>query len=119
MTPASLQVWFQNKRSKERRMKALAGRGGGFFMGGKRMRGFGLGTGLEDARFGFYEGIGPGEFNYPGGNFYPGGPGGPPGLNFSPAGETISVLIFDKLSSQSQSYSIYNRIAQFWGEAEK
>ena len=24
-------------------MKALAGRGGGFFMGGKRMRGFGLG----------------------------------------------------------------------------
>merc|ERR1712088_825603 len=38
-----IQVWFQNKRSKERRMKQLAGRGGGFFVGGKRMRGFGLG----------------------------------------------------------------------------
>ena len=60
-------------------------------MGGKRMRGFGLGAGMEDARFGFYEGIGGAEFNYPGGNFYPGGPGGPPGINFNPAGETIKL----------------------------
>merc|ERR1719219_2289766 len=67
-----IQVWFQNKRSKERRMKALAGRGGGFFMGGKRMRGFGLGGGLEDGRFGFYEGIGGSEFSYPGGGRYSG-----------------------------------------------
>ena len=88
----TLQVWFQNKRSKERRMKALAGRGGGFFMGGKRMRGFGLAPGLEDGRFGFYEGIGGPEFNYPGGrftgDFYPGGP--PPNINFNPAGENLS-----------------------------
>ena len=87
-----LQVWFQNKRSKERRMKQLAGRGGGFFVGGKRMRGFGMGPpGLEDARFGFYDGgLGP-EFGFPGGprfpgEFYPGG--GPPNISFSPAGST-------------------------------
>ena len=87
-----IQVWFQNKRSKERRMKALAGRGGGFFMGGKRMRGFGLAPGLEDGRFGFYDGIGGSEFNYPGGrfggDFYPGGPP-PPNINFPPAGERL------------------------------
>merc|ERR1719341_1942359 len=45
-----IQVWFQNKRSKERRMKQLAGRGGGFFIGGKRLRGFGLG-GMDDRFF--------------------------------------------------------------------
>lgn len=83
-----IQVWFQNKRSKERRMKALAGRGGGFFMGGKRMRGFGLGPGIDDGRFGFYDGMGP-DFGYPGGpggrfggDFYP-GPGGPPNINYA------------------------------------
>jgi len=55
-----IQVWFQNKRSKERRMKQLAGRGGGFFVAGKRIRGFGLGPpGMDDGRF-FYEGgMGP------------------------------------------------------------
>merc|ERR1719445_598787 len=64
-----IQVWFQNKRSKERRMKALAGRGGGFFVGGKRIRGFGMGPpGMEDGRFAFYDGMGP-EFGYPGGRF--------------------------------------------------
>ena len=61
-------------------------------MGGKRMRGFGLAPGLEDGRFGFYEGIGGPEFNYPGGrftgDFYPGGP--PPNINFNPAGENVS-----------------------------
>ena len=51
-------------------MKALAGRGGGFFMGGKRMRGFGLGPpGMDDGRFGFYDGMGAPEFGYPGGRF--------------------------------------------------
>jgi len=87
-----IQVWFQNKRSKERRMKQLAGRGGGFFIGGKRLRGFGLG-GMDD-RF-FYDGGGGGgplgpEFcgPPPGGrfppDFFPGGPGfnplGPGGM---------------------------------------
>merc|ERR1719507_1400001 len=58
-----IQVWFQNKRSKERRMKQLAGRGGGFFVGNKRMRGFGLGPpGLEEARYGFF---GEPEFGFP------------------------------------------------------
>merc|ERR1740123_1044109 len=76
-------------------MKALAGRGGGFFMGGKRMRGFGLGPpGMDDARFGFYDGMGAPDFGYPGGpggrfggggdGFFP-GPGGP-NMNFNPSG---------------------------------
>ena len=79
-------------------MKALAGRGGGFFMGGKRMRGFGLGPpGMDDGRFGFYDGMGGPEFGYPGGpggrfgggEFYPGPGGGPPpNMSFNPAGET-------------------------------
>ena len=79
-------------------MKALAGRGGGFFMGGKRMRGFGLGPpGMEEARFGFYDGMGAPDFGYPGGpggrfggggdGFFP-GPGGP-NMNFNPTGETL------------------------------
>ena len=73
-------------------MKQLAGWGGGFFVGGKRMRGFGLSPhGMEDARFGFYEGIGP-EFGFPGGGRFPGdyfpgqGPPGQPGMPFNPAG---------------------------------
>ena len=74
-------------------MKALAGRGGGFFMGGKRMRGFGLGPpGMDDGRFGFYDGMGAPEFGYPGGrfggDFYP-VPGGPPNINF-PGGKRPS-----------------------------
>ena len=72
-------------------MKALARRGGGFFMGGKRMRGFGLGPpGMDDGRFGFYDGMGTPDFGYPGGrfggDFYP-GPGGPPNINF-PGGKS-------------------------------
>jgi len=89
-----IQVWFQNKRSKERRMKQLAGRGGGFFVGGKRMRGFGIGPpGLDDGRFAFYDGMGP-EFGYPGGrfpgDFFPGG-GPPPNMSFNPAGTPTSM----------------------------
>ena len=83
-------------------MKALAGRGGGFFMGGKRMRGFGLGPpGMDDGRFGFYDGMGGPEFGYPGGpggrfgggEFYPGPGGGPPpNMSFNPAGEAEGEL---------------------------
>ena len=82
-------------------MKALAGRGGGFFMGGKRMRGFGLGPpGMDEARFGFYDGMGAPDFGYPGGpggrfggggdGFFPGPGGPPPNMNFNPTGETWS-----------------------------
>jgi len=81
-----IQVWFQNKRSKERRMKQLAGRGGGFFVGGKRMRGFGLGPpGMEEARYGYYGE----EFGFPGrfpGEFFPG-----PGIPYSPSGPPSSL----------------------------
>ena len=81
-------------------MKALAGRGGGFFMGGKRMRGFGLGPpGMDEARFGFYDGMGAPDFGYPGGpggrfggggdGFFPGPGGPPPNMNFNPTGETL------------------------------
>jgi len=85
-----IQVWFQNKRSKERRMKQLAGRGGGFFVGNKRMRGFGLGPpGLEEARYGFF---GEPEFGFPGARF-PGEffPGGPPGMGYPPGGPPSSL----------------------------
>ena len=81
-------------------MKALAGRGGGFFMGGKRMRGFGLGPpGMDEARFGFYDGMGAPDFGYPGGpggrfggggdGFFPGPGGPPPNMNFNATGETL------------------------------
>jgi len=61
-------------------MKQLAGRGGGFFVAGKRLRGF---PGLDDGRYGYYEGMGGGpDFGYPGSrfppDFFPGG--------FNPAG---------------------------------
>ena len=74
-----LKVWFQNKRSKERRMKQMNGRGK-FFLGGPKMRKFGL----DDARFYFYDGgaagprpdFGPYGPPPPFADFY--GPGPPP-----------------------------------------
>ena len=104
-------------------MKQLAGRGGGFFVGGKRMRGFGIGPpGLDDGRFAFYDGMGP-EFGYPGGrfpgDFFPGGgPGGPqPNMSFNPAGTRApptnrhannscisgNIIIFSKISVKHSS----------------
>ena len=51
------QVWFQNKRSKERRLKQLTSMGRGpFYAGSRKMRGFAMnmgGAGLEDAPPGF------------------------------------------------------------------
>ena len=66
-------------------MKQLAGRGGGVFVAGKRLRGF---PGLDDGRFGDYDGMGGGpDFGYPGSRFPPDFfPGGGP-LGFNPAGE--------------------------------
>ncbi|KAG5888691.1 hypothetical protein JTB14_026259 [Gonioctena quinquepunctata] len=87
-----IQVWFQNKRSKERRLKQLTSMGRGPFFGGSRkMRGFPMNLspgGLEDGPPGFpYFAEGKFEFGYGGppfhshdGPFFPGHhPGGGPG----------------------------------------
>ncbi|XP_063927234.1 LIM/homeobox protein Lhx5 isoform X1 [Zophobas morio] len=89
-----IQVWFQNKRSKERRLKQLTSMGRGPFFGGSRkMRGFPMNLspgGLEDGPPGFpYFATADGkfEFSYGGppfhphdGPFFPGHhPGGGPG----------------------------------------
>lgn len=58
-----MQVWFQNRRSKERRMKqlsALGARRHAFFRGPRRMRP--LGGRLEDPDI-----LGPGAYGYYGG----------------------------------------------------
>lgn len=87
-------MWFQNKRSKERRLKQLTSMGRGPFFGGSRkMRGFPMNLspgGLEDGPPGFpYFATADGkfEFSYGGppfhphdGPFFPGHhPGGGPG----------------------------------------
>ena len=76
-------------------MKQLAGRSGGFFVGGKRIRGFGLGPpGLDDGRF-FYDGIGSDygcSGRYPP-DFFPGGPNFPggPSLSFNSIGKYFCI----------------------------
>ncbi|CAH1981582.1 unnamed protein product [Acanthoscelides obtectus] len=98
-------VWFQNKRSKERRLKQLTSMGRGPFFGGSRkMRGFPMNLspgGLEDGPPGFpyFAADGKFEFGYGGppppfhphdgpffGGHHPGG--GPPGqgMPFGQAG---------------------------------
>ncbi len=69
------QVWFQNKRSKERRLKQLTSMGRGPFYGGSRkMRGFPMNLspgGLDDGPPGFpYFATADGKFEF--------GYGGPP-----------------------------------------
>lgn len=62
-----MQVWFQNRRSKERRMKqlsALGARRHAFFRGPRRMRP--LGGRLEDPDI-----LGPGAYGYYGGRTKP------------------------------------------------
>ncbi|XP_044260380.1 LIM/homeobox protein Lhx5 isoform X1 [Tribolium madens] len=100
-----IQVWFQNKRSKERRLKQLTSMGRGPFFGGSRkMRGFPMNLspgGLEDGPPGFpYFATADGkfEFGYGGPPFHPhdgpffsghhpggGGPGGQ-GMPFNQGG---------------------------------
>ncbi|KAK9884389.1 hypothetical protein WA026_005345 [Henosepilachna vigintioctopunctata] len=95
----SYAVWFQNKRSKERRLKQLTSMGRGPFFGGSRkMRGFPMNLspgGLEDGPPGFpYFADGKFEFGYGGppfhthdSPFFPGhhpGNGGPGGMPFGP-----------------------------------
>jgi hypothetical protein len=106
-----LQVWFQNKRSKERRLKQLTSMGRGPFFGSSRkMRGFPMNLspgGLDEAPPGFpYFTTADGKFEFgygaPAGfhhEFFAGhhphqGPPGQP-LPFNPPGEetvTVSVL---------------------------
>ncbi|KAM9820795.1 LIM/homeobox protein Lhx5 [Neosynchiropus ocellatus] len=80
-----IQVWFQNRRSKERRMKqlsALGARRHAFFRGPRRMRP--LGGRLEDPDI-----LGPGAYGYYGeyqGDYY--GPGG--NYDFFPHGPPSS-----------------------------
>jgi hypothetical protein len=98
-----LQVWFQNKRSKERRLKQLTSMGRGPFFGSSRkMRGFPMNLspgGLDEAPPGFpYFTTADGKFEFgygaPAGfhhEFFPGhhphqGPPGQP-LPFNPPGE--------------------------------
>lgn len=96
-----MQVWFQNKRSKERRLKQLTSMGRGPFFGGTRkMRGFpmNLSPGLDDPHSGdpFFT-YGKFEFTYgtPGGfhhEFFSGHHGPPGTLPFNPSG--IFVFFF-------------------------
>ncbi|XP_059479381.1 LIM/homeobox protein Lhx1 [Neocloeon triangulifer] len=102
-----IQVWFQNKRSKERRLKQLTSMGRGPFFGSTRkMRGFpmNMSPGLDDGSggpgFPYFaaaaaaaaaaaDGKFPPDFGYPGQgfhDFFPGQPGSGPPLPFPPQG---------------------------------
>lgn len=87
-----LQVWFQNKRSKERRMKQITSMGRPpFFGGARKMRGFPMNLspgGLDDGPgFPYFAADAKFEFGYGGpfhphdGPFFPGHPGGPMPFN--------------------------------------
>ncbi|XP_055299833.1 LIM/homeobox protein Lhx5 [Sitodiplosis mosellana] len=90
-----IQVWFQNKRSKERRMKQLTSMGRGpFFGGARKMRGFPMNLspgGLDEAGFPYFGHEGKFEFGYGGppfhshgdAPFFPGHPIGPLPFNAS------------------------------------
>ena len=88
-------------------MKQLSGRGGGFFVGGKRMRGF---MGPFEGPGPYFDGPGgplgpefyppPGSGRFPG-DFFPGGP--PPGM-FSPGEDSFcphcqSIFVLDAFST--------------------
>jgi hypothetical protein len=110
-----LQVWFQNKRSKERRLKQLTSMGRGPFFGSSRkMRGFpmNMSPGLDDGPggpgFPYFaaaaaaaaaaaDGKFPGDFGYHSQfhEFFPGQPGsgGPSGpLPFPPQGKFTVIF---------------------------
>ncbi|KAJ0012900.1 hypothetical protein NQD34_017234 [Periophthalmus magnuspinnatus] len=92
-----IQVWFQNRRSKERRMKqlsALGARRHAFFRGPRRMRP--LGGRIEDADI-----LGPGAYSYYGeyqGDYYGAGnnydffPHGPPSSQAQSPAESPYIL---------------------------
>ncbi|KAG7176509.1 LIM/homeobox protein Lhx1-like [Homarus americanus] len=78
-----IQVWFQNKRSKERRMKQLSSMGmrAHLFGNPRKLRGMRMSPSMEDG-FPYYGdafGYGPQGFH----DFFPGqGPPPPPGMSF-------------------------------------
>ncbi|XP_037726794.1 LIM/homeobox protein Lhx1 isoform X1 [Drosophila subpulchrella] len=87
-----IQVWFQNKRSKERRMKQITSMGRPpFFGGARKMRGFPMNLspgGLDDGPgFPYFAADAKFEFGYGGpfhphdGPYFPGHPGGPMPFN--------------------------------------
>ena len=90
-----IQVWFQNKRSKERRMKQMTSgmvAGRGFFPGKGGRRGFPL---IGD-EFGYFHDKPYHDFGYPNfppppDGFFPPGAGGPMGF-LGPPGELLTVL---------------------------
>ncbi|XP_065094785.1 LIM/homeobox protein Lhx1 [Ochlerotatus camptorhynchus] len=70
-----IQVWFQNKRSKERRLKQLTSMGRGpFFGGARKMRGFPMNLspgGLDEPGFPYFATDGKFDFGYGGPPFHP------------------------------------------------
>ncbi|KAK1882999.1 LIM/homeobox protein Lhx1 [Dissostichus eleginoides] len=72
LTMRVIQVWFQNRRSKERRMKQLSSLGGRrhvFFRGQRRMRALGERLEAEELGHFSYYGDYPGEYYGQGGNY--------------------------------------------------
>jgi len=113
MLTAYFQVWFQNKRSKERRLKQLTSMGRGPFFGNSRkMRGFPMNLspgGLDEAPPGFpYFTTADGKFEFgygaPAGfhhEFFPGhhphqGPPGQP-LPFNTPGEKRVTISYKEI----------------------
>jgi hypothetical protein len=113
MLTACFQVWFQNKRSKERRLKQLTSMGRGPFFGNSRkMRGFPMNLspgGLDEAPPGFpYFTTADGKFEFgygaPAGfhhEFFPGhhphqGPPGQP-LPFNTPGEKRVTVSYKQI----------------------
>ncbi|XP_029732996.1 LIM/homeobox protein Lhx5 isoform X1 [Aedes albopictus] len=112
-----IQVWFQNKRSKERRLKQLTSMGRGpFFGGARKMRGFPMNLspgGLDEPGFPYFASDGKFDFGYGGppfhphdAPFFPGHPGGPmpfnaPGGPMDHAGPIPMVNEFSGLTPET------------------
>ena len=99
-----IQVWFQNKRSKERRMKQMTSgmvAGRGFFPGKGGRRGFPL---IGD-EFGYFHDKPYHDFGYPNfppppDGFFPPGAGGPMGFLGPPGEFCVSNICFLILNAQ-------------------
>jgi hypothetical protein len=122
MLTACFQVWFQNKRSKERRLKQLTSMGRGPFFGNSRkMRGFPMNLspgGLDEAPPGFpYFTTADGKFEFgygaPAGfhhEFFPGhhphqGPPGQP-LPFNTPGEERVTIPYKESQYRTKKFGL-------------